>query len=82
MISAHHEKIDGTSYPNKLRDSEICDGVKTLAIIDPFTAQSGKIIHGIMAINRRAGTQFETDWVDHFNTVMRQLYVKELSAAI
>lgn len=82
MILAHHEKIDGTGYPNKLKDSEICDGAKILSIVDAFTAQSEKIVHGIMELNRHAGTQFASDWVDHFNTVARKLYAKELSAAI
>jgi response regulator RpfG family c-di-GMP phosphodiesterase len=82
MILAHHEKIDGTGYPNKLRDSEICDGAKILAIVDTFTAQSEKIIHGVMELNRHAGTQFATNWVDHFNIVARKLYAIELSSAI
>ncbi len=82
MILAHHEKIDGTGYPGELIDSEICHGAKILAIVDTFTAQAGNIMHGVMELNRHAGTQFDPQWVEHFNAVVRKLYARELSSAI
>lgn len=38
IASAHHEKIDGTGYPNQLKEDEITLQSKMLAIIDIFEA--------------------------------------------
>jgi len=82
MILAHHEKIDGTGYPNNLKAAEICSGAKILAIIDTFTAQGGDIMQGVSEMNRHVGTQFDAEWVEHFNAVVHRIYHKELSAAL
>lgn len=79
MILAHHEHIDGNGYPKNLRDFEICDGAKILAIVDAFTAQSTaqgskNIMHGVMEISRHSGTHFSEFWLTHFNLAVKQIY--------
>lgn len=40
MISEHHERIDGTGYPNGIKGDEICLEAKILAVADVFEAMS------------------------------------------
>ena len=75
MIIAHHEHVDGSGYPNGLRDDEIPEGAKVLAIIDAFTAQGNKkIMHGVMEINRCSDTHFSSSWLIHFNEAVKQIF--------
>jgi diguanylate cyclase (GGDEF)-like protein len=38
MVRAHHERIDGKGYPDRLKDNKIYFGAKILAIADVFDA--------------------------------------------
>lgn len=38
IASAHHEKLDGSGYPDGLRGDEITPGAKILAVVDIFDA--------------------------------------------
>lgn len=38
MISQHHERLDGSGYPDGLRDDEICPGARILAVADLINA--------------------------------------------
>lgn len=38
MISQHHERLDGSGYPNGLRDEEICPGARVLIVADVVNA--------------------------------------------
>jgi len=40
MISQHHERLDGSGYPDGLRNDEICPGARILAIADLVNAVS------------------------------------------
>ena len=77
MVLQHHESVDGSGYPFGLRDREICDGAKILAIVDTFDAltherahlthQRRPIIRAVKEINDLAGRQLNSAWVDVFN---------------
>jgi HD-GYP domain-containing protein (c-di-GMP phosphodiesterase class II) len=81
MILQHHESVDGSGYPFGLRDREICDGAKILAIVDTFDAltherayrthQRRPIIRAVKEINDLAGRQLNSLWVDVFNTAVQ-----------
>ncbi|MBN1464408.1 HD domain-containing protein [candidate division KSB1 bacterium] len=71
IAGAHHEKIDGTGYPQGLRDKEIPKLSKILAVCDVFDALTSqrpyrdrmsffKVLH---IINRGAGTDFDDFYV-------------------
>lgn len=80
MILGHHERVDGSGYPNQYVDDEISNGAKILAIVDTFTAQGRtNIMHGVMEIHRFTGTHFSEPWVKHFDTAVKIL--NERSAA-
>ncbi|MBB3168870.1 HD domain-containing phosphohydrolase [Simiduia aestuariiviva] len=81
MVAQHHETMNGTGYPDRLNESQICDGAKIIAIVDAFDAcvnsrahvnlPQRPLIRAILEINRYAGSQFSQYWVDVFNTVAR-----------
>ena len=74
MILSHHERVDGSGYPNERTSDEICHGAKILAIVDAFTAQGGtNIMHGVMEIHRHSGTHFSGTWVKHFDAAVKSV---------
>ena len=80
IVLQHHEQVDAQGYPKGLKDIEICDGAKILAIADAFDAKTHEraysslhkrpFIRAILEINRQAGQQFNQKWVNIFNQVM------------
>jgi HD-GYP domain-containing protein (c-di-GMP phosphodiesterase class II) len=72
IVMAHHEHHDGHGYPNQLVDLEINPGAKILAIVDAFVARSTNTMQAIMEINRYSGSQFDPEWVDHFNVEIKK----------
>lgn len=86
MVRQHHERIDGTGYPARLRGDEICDGAKIIAIADTYEAMThiradGRVkrplLRVVAEINACAGTQFDRQWVEVFNQVIRQRNAKQ-----
>ncbi|CUS48514.1 MAG: HD-GYP domain [Idiomarinaceae bacterium HL-53] len=83
MVLQHHEKCDGSGYPLGLKDHEISDGAKILAIVDTFDAMTherASVSHmrrpyqrAVAEINRLAGTQLSPYWVAAFNQAMQAL---------
>lgn len=81
MVLQHHEQPEGTGYPNQLKEAQICEGAKILAIADAFDAcvnsrahvdqPQRPLIRAVLEINRHAGSQFCQHWVDIFNQVAR-----------
>lgn len=81
MVSQHHEKPDGTGYPQGLRDRDIVPGAKILAMVDAFEAVVVKhhargrprsILRAAAEVN--AGEhQFDRRWFEPFNRAVRQL---------
>lgn len=74
IIVAHHERVDGTGYPNNLKENEIPYLAKILTICDCFDAMVSKrsykekmtIEYAIEQLNKGAGTQFDKELVDSF----------------
>jgi HD-GYP domain-containing protein (c-di-GMP phosphodiesterase class II) len=40
IIEQHHERLDGSGYPNRLKDSEITEEARIIAICDSFDAMT------------------------------------------
>lgn len=85
MVREHHEMPDGKGYPAGLKNGQICDGAKIIAIVDAFEsittkhAQRGQgrsTLRAIAEINA-SDRQFDPAWIAHFNSVVR----KRLEAA-
>ena len=81
IILQHHERPDGSGYPNKIKDKDICEGAKLLAVIDAFHSMTTSsslrkhkrsYLRAAAEINACSGTQFSPTWVAHFNKMLRE----------
>ncbi|TNF33810.1 MAG: HD domain-containing protein, partial [Gammaproteobacteria bacterium] len=89
IVLQHHERPDGTGYPNGLKDNEICEGAKILAIVDAIDArthervyasiQQRPLLRAAMEIGKEADTQFSAYWVNVFKDVFQQMRKQEQS---
>ncbi|MEY8248284.1 MAG: HD domain-containing phosphohydrolase [Bermanella sp.] len=87
IILHHHERLDGSGYPDGLQENDICEGAKLLAIVDSFEAitqprsyqdeQQRPMIRAIMEINQFSGKLYCPHWVEHFNQAVKRLHVKK-----
>jgi HD-GYP domain-containing protein (c-di-GMP phosphodiesterase class II) len=86
IVMQHHERTDGTGYPLGLKEDDICDGAKLLAIVDTYDAMTHSRAHNdekqlskkeaVIEINRSAKGQFSMKWVRLFNQAMTSLLKK------
>ena len=80
IIVAHHERVDGTGYPNNLKENEIPYLAKILTICDCFDAMVSKrsykekmtIEYAIEQLNKGAGTQFDKELVNSFINLINE----------
>ena len=72
--------MDGSGYPQGIKNEDICDGAKMIAIADTFEAMTNSHAHrqykrpvmrAILEINSNAGAQFDAKWVDYFTQVIK-----------
>jgi diguanylate cyclase (GGDEF)-like protein len=77
IIRDHHEKFDGTGYPNGLKGREIPIGARILAVADAYDAMTSDRVHcsaksaekAIEELTACAGTQFDEDAVRALKSV-------------
>lgn len=84
IVHQHHEHMNGKGYPHSLVEDEISDGAKIIAIVDTFDAIMHErayiemvkrpFIRAVLEINRYAGTQFSSEWVEIFNQFAQKLH--------
>jgi len=84
IVLHHHERFDGTGYPDKLKNGEISKGAEILAIADTFDARTHEhvysknlkrpFIRSILELNQCAGNQLDEHWVNIFNVVIKKLH--------
>ncbi|MCD5326673.1 HD domain-containing phosphohydrolase [Chromobacterium piscinae] len=79
MVAQHHERPDGSGYPDGLRDGAICSGACVLALVDAFEsvmlkhAQQGQrrsMLRAVAELNA-SERQFDPYWLQLFNQVVR-----------
>jgi len=74
IAGAHHEKIDGSGYPNGLKEHQIPLGAKIIAVADFFEAVTSKRHYrdpmpddvAISMLKEGRGTHFDRDVADAF----------------
>ena len=79
-IMAHHEKYDGTGYPNQLKGTDIPIEGRLLAVADTFDAilsdrpyRKGRSLKiAVQELVQNKGTQFDPLIVDTFFWIMKQ----------
>ena len=87
IVLQHHEHINGTGYPNGLKDNEIHPGAKILCILDDFfhttkgavsKKERKSVVRAVSQINTRIDSVFDGLWVQCFNHMIR----KELQSGL
>lgn len=85
IIEQHHERVDGTGYPNGLEGDEITMGAKIVSLCDAFDAMTQHRAHkpvkrsflrALAEINACKGSQFDHAVVDAFNLLMQCEFVR------
>ena len=81
MAIYHHERVDGTGYPEKLKGDEIPLEARILAIADVYDAlaskraykeqMSAEEVYNIMLKGK--GTQFDSYLFEHFENVRPEI---------
>jgi HD-GYP domain-containing protein (c-di-GMP phosphodiesterase class II) len=74
IAGAHHEKLDGTGYPNGLKGDEIHFGAKIIAVADVFEALTSKrhyrdpmmVNDAIEHLQNNIGIHFDKQCVEAF----------------
>ncbi len=75
IIRHHHERIDGTGYPDGLTGDQLDDLTKIIIIVDSYDAMTSRRNYrrnlsreaAIIELNRCAGSQFDATVVDIFS---------------
>lgn len=85
MVLDHHERFDGSGYPNGVSGQQIHQGARMLSIVDTFcsitTERSDRtfkksLLSAISEINANSETQFDPEMVQVFNDVVRKIMMK------
>ena len=79
MIKHHHERIDGTGYPDGLKGDQIPMGSKIVYVADAFDAMTETrpyrsaigIEEAMSELQKNAGTQFDPLVVDAWSRVLK-----------
>ena len=74
LILMHHERIDGSGYPNGLKGTQIPLGARIIAVVDSYTAmidgrnyqQKRTHLQAIAELNRLKGIAYDLKVVDTF----------------
>jgi len=81
IVLQHHEKWDGSGYPNHLKQDQIHVGAQILAIVDTYESVTSlrpdrqfkrSVLRAVTEINNCTGSQFNPDIVLLFNTIIRE----------
>jgi putative nucleotidyltransferase with HDIG domain len=86
FVRHHHERLDGTGYPDSLMATELSDGAKIIALADAFDAMTtdrpyrGKLglSEALRAVMKGSGTQFDEKILNTFFNILR----KELNGEV
>jgi HD-GYP domain-containing protein (c-di-GMP phosphodiesterase class II) len=86
MVLDHHERFDGSGYPNGLAGEQIHPGGRILSIVDTFCSVTNErsdrsfkrsLLSAISEINANSDSQFDPRMVEVFNEVVRKLIAKQ-----
>ncbi|MBZ0220760.1 MAG: HD-GYP domain-containing protein [Candidatus Methylomirabilis sp.] len=80
MTRNHHEKVDGTGYPDRLRKSEIPIGARIMALVDAFDAMTTdrpyrpklSFKEAICEVRDNWNRQFDPEVIHPFISVIRK----------
>jgi putative nucleotidyltransferase with HDIG domain len=78
IIRAHHERIDGTGYPNGLCDDEIPKLARMISVADTYDVMTARDSYrepvsselALAELRRVSGTQLDTEYVELFAEIV------------
>lgn len=83
IVLQHHEQVNGQGYPYGLRESEICEGAKIIAIADAVDARTHErayatllkrpLLRVAIELGKYSGVQFSEKWVNIFKDVFQEM---------
>ncbi len=84
VIESHHEKYDGTGYPNGLKGKEIPIEARVFAVVDVFDALTSKrpykepftVSKSLEIIEDGFGSHFDEKIAKEFSTIAEDLHVQ------
>jgi HD-GYP domain-containing protein (c-di-GMP phosphodiesterase class II) len=82
LVRSHHERYDGSGYPDGLSRDRIPLGACVIAVCDAFVAMMRKrpyidaitVVEAIAELQRGSGSQFHPDVVEAFQEVFHDLF--------
>lgn len=80
IVRHHHERYDGSGYPDGLRGREVPMGARVVAVVDAYVAMTSKRHHrealepeaALAELVRGAGHQFDPEVVEMFQRVLEK----------
>jgi len=80
IIGQHHERLDGSGYPEGLKDQDIILEAKIVAVADAFEAMSSDrpyrkspgIVKAMKELNDFSGIKYHTESVEALNELLKQ----------
>jgi response regulator RpfG family c-di-GMP phosphodiesterase len=87
IIMHHHERYDGTGYPDRLKGEHIPVGARIMAVAEAFEAMVSArpyknrkitISQAIKEIENNSGTQFDPKVVNAFVSALKKMDLKKL----
>jgi two-component system, cell cycle response regulator len=83
LVRSHHERYDGSGYPDGLAGGQIPLGACIIAVCDAFVAMMRQrayinaitVVEALAELHRCAGSQFDPAVVDVFDGVFHDLFV-------
>ncbi len=80
MTRNHHEKIDGTGYPDRLAGDDIPQGARIVTLVDAFDAMTTdrpyrrrlSFVDAMSELKAHTSTQFDSDVVYSFVSVLKK----------
>lgn len=78
-VGQHHERMDGSGYPDGLQGEQICSHARLLAVTDRYTAMVSERAYRPALLAKTALRHFLDDSETLFDPKFRVLMIKELS---
>lgn len=91
MVRQHHEKYNGSGYPEGLSKDGIHPGAMIIALADTFYAVTNEradrsykksLFSAVTLINGESGGQFNPRFVEAFNETVRRHYIAPKQTAL
>jgi HD-GYP domain-containing protein (c-di-GMP phosphodiesterase class II) len=85
LVKHHHERVDGTGYPDGLKGDEIPLGSRIIAVCEAYDMMTAELAYqsaktpdeALAELRRCAGTQFDPGVVESFARVLASMRASE-----